>query len=197
MDRYLRNTLRLAVTQARRLLEDAIADRLAGELGIDRSGAIEDTRRLVNLDEAGRAFHAEIIDHLRHIDAVTPGGRSRPKDGVAREVVEQLVREVAFTHLNRLCAFKLMENPSRRLLRETVGRGLRSNGFIFYLGEHADDEARWSGGREDEAYRNFLVWQGSQLATEIGALFAPDDPANRLFPKQAVLDQVLALITAL
>jgi hypothetical protein len=159
MDRTLRNTLRLAVTQARRLLEDAIADRLAGELGIDRNGTIEDAGRLVNLDDQGRAFRAEIVEHLRHIDSLTPAGRGRSRDGVAREAVEQLVREVAFTHLNRLCAFKLMEHPSRRLLRETVGRGLASTSFKFYLADHPEDEARWSGGQQDTAYRNFLVWR--------------------------------------
>lgn len=196
MDKALRNTLRLTVTQARRLLEEAIADRLAGELGIDRSGAVEDVVRLINLDGEGRHFRAEVVDHLRHIDALTPGDRARPKDGVAREAVEQLVREVAFTHLNRLCAFKLMEHAERKLLRETVGRGMGSNGFKFYLAEHPADEALWRGGQQDVAYRNFLVWQGFQLAGEIGALFAPDDPANRLFPRQAVLDQVLALINA-
>jgi len=194
MDKSLRNSLRLAVTQARRLLEDTIADRLAGELGIDRGGAVEDVARLVNLDDEGRQFRAEIADHLRHIDALMPGDRSRPKGGVARESVEQLVRAVAFTHLNRLCAFKLMEHPDRKLLRETVGRSLSSNGFKFYLADHPEDEALWTGGRQEVAYRHFLVWQGEQLAGEIGALFAPGDPANRLFPKQAVLDQVLSLI---
>lgn len=194
MDRSLRNALRLAVTQSRRLLEDAIADRLAGELGIDRSGAIEDVARLVNLDDEGREFRADIVEHLRHIDAVLPGDRTRPKGGVARDTVEQLVREVAFTHFNRLCAFKLMEHTNRKLIRETIGRGLNSTGFKFYLADHPDDEARWTGGHQDVAYRNFLVWQGTQLAGEIGVLFDPDDPANRLFPKQAVLDQVLALI---
>ena len=196
MDKALRNTLRLTVTQARRLLEEAIADRLAGELGIDRNGSVDDVARLINLDDEGRQFHAEMVDHLRHIDALLPGDRARPTGGVARESVEQLVRAVAFTHLNRLCAFKLMEHPSRKLLRETVGRGLNATGFKFYLAEHPEDEARWSSGQQEAAYRTFLIWQGAQLANEIGALVAPDDPANRLFPKHAVLDQVLALINA-
>ncbi|NCC37795.1 MAG: hypothetical protein EOM24_38165, partial [Chloroflexia bacterium] len=191
MDKALRNQLRLTVTQARRLLEDAIAERLTGEFGIDRSGVIEDAVRLVNLDPDGQRFRAAIVDHVRHIDALTPGDRRRPSGGVARETVEQLVREVAFTHLNRLCAFKLMEHPERRLLRETVGRGINANGFKFYLAEHPEDETRWTGGQQDVAYQNFLIWQGTQLAGGLGALFAPEDPANRLFPKQAILDQVL------
>ncbi|RRR74209.1 MAG: SAM-dependent methyltransferase [Candidatus Viridilinea halotolerans] len=196
MEKPLRNTLRLTVTQARRILEEAIAERLAAEFGIDRAGLVEDAARLVNLDGDGLRFRAAIVDHLRHIDTLTPGDRVRPKGGVAGEAVEQLVRAVAFTHLNRLCAFKLMEHADRKLLRETVGRGVNSIGFKFYLAEQADDETRWSSGQQDVAYRNFLVWQGCQLADELGALFAPDDPANHLFPKHAVLEQVLALINA-
>lgn len=72
MDKSLRNTLRLAVTQARRLLEAAIADRLVAEFGIDRTGALEDVARLVNLDDAGRSFRATLVDHLCHIDALIP-----------------------------------------------------------------------------------------------------------------------------
>jgi hypothetical protein len=46
-----------------------------------------------------------------------------------REAVERYVRESAFTMLNRLAALKLMEAPSRRLIRESVGREIQSSGF--------------------------------------------------------------------
>ena len=37
---------------------------------------------------------------------------------------------------------------------------------------------------------------GGQLSEEIGVLFSPTDPANRLFPPQRVLDDVLALLNS-
>lgn len=185
MDKALRNNLRLTVTQCRKLLEDSITEVLQGQFGLHRDGAVEELRRLGTLNTDDLAIREQLLEYLRHIEAIG----FKPADAAA-----QLIREVAFTHLNRLCAFKLMEHPERKLIRETIGRGLSSNGFKFYLVDHPDDERRWSSGQQDVAYRHFLAWQGAQLSAEIGVLFAPDDPANRLFPKQAVLDQVLALL---
>jgi hypothetical protein len=47
----------------------------------------------------------------------------------ARQAREKLVKESAFTWLNRLVAFKMME--TRRLLRQTITRGYNSNGFMI------------------------------------------------------------------
>ncbi len=84
----------------------------------------------------------------------------------------------------------------RKLIREAVSRGPNSNGFKFYLADHPEDEARWTGGQQDVAYRHFLTWQAEAFATEIPALFAPDDPANALYPEQRVLDMLLGEINS-
>jgi hypothetical protein len=104
----------------------------------------------------------------------------------------QLIREVAFTHLNRFCAYRMME--SRGLIRESVSKGLKSQGFLFYLADHEEDERRYNTGQQDIAYRHFLNWLGGTLSEEIGVLFAPTDPANRLYPPQRVIDEVLGLV---
>jgi hypothetical protein len=135
MDKPLRNALRLAVTRCRKLLEDAIGDVLAGRFGINRSGDVEDASQLGQLTPEELTHRAQLIAALEHIQAAGYA----PADAAA-----QLIREVAFTHLNRLAAFKLMEQ--RRLIREAVSRGLNSNGFKFYLAEHPTDEALWSSG---------------------------------------------------
>ncbi|MGD1097637.1 MAG: DNA methyltransferase, partial [Bryobacteraceae bacterium] len=49
-------------------------------------------------------------------------------------------------------------------------------------------------GHQDVAYRHFLDWLGGLLSDEIGVLFNPNDPANRLYPRQKTLDQVLDLL---
>ena len=46
------------------------------------------------------------------------------------------------------------------------------------------------------AYRHFLDWLGGTLSEEIGVLFSPTDPANRLYPPQRVLDEVLDLLNS-
>jgi hypothetical protein len=188
MDQTIRNKLRGVVTQCRKLLEDSTAQALQGRFGIyaaRKKGEvqIEDEARMAHLTEEDRACRQDLLDHLEHIQAIG----YKPS-----EALEQLVREIAFTHLNRICAYKMME--SRGLIREAVSRGLKSQGFFFYLSDHPEDEKLHNGGGQETAYRNFLDWLGGTLSQEIGVLFNPNEPANRIYPAQRVLDAVLALI---
>ncbi len=188
MDQTIRNKLRSVVTQCRKLLEDSIAQALQGRFGMYAVGKkveiqIEDGARMVHLTEDDRACRQDLLDKLQHIQVIG----YKPS-----EALEQLVRQIAFTHLNRLCAYKMME--SRGLIREAVSRGPKSQGFFFYLSDHPEDEKLHDGGGQETAYRNFLDWLGGTLSQEIGVLFNPNDPANRIYPPQRVLDEVLAQI---
>lgn len=188
MDQAIRNKLRNVVTQCRKALEDATAQVLQGRFGIyaaRKKGEvqIEDESRTGHLSDEDRACRQDLIEHLNHIQSIG----YKP-----REALDQLVREIAFTHLNRLCAYKMME--ARGLIREAVSRGMKSQGFFFYLAEHSDDERLHKTSHQDAAYRNFLDWLGGTLSEEIGILFNPNDPANRIYPPQRVLDEVLGLI---
>jgi hypothetical protein len=183
MDKALRNTLRLVVTQSRKILEEAIGELLQGRYGIHVSGQVEDAAVMSHLSEEEQQHREQLLVHLEHIRS----SGFKPKDAVA-----QLVREIAFTHLNRLCAYKMME--TRHLIRESVSRGMKSNGFKFYLADHSEDEQLYLSGKQEIAYRHFLRWLGETLSEEIGVLFSPHDSANRLFPPYHVLEQVLALV---
>ena len=59
----------------------------------------------------------------------------------------------------------------------------------FYLADHPEDERLFNTGHQDVAYRHFLNWLGGTLSQEIGVLFSPTDPANRVYPPQRVLDE--------
>ena len=185
MDKALRNTLRNVVTQCRKLLEDSIADTLEGQYGVYRSGKTDDASAMVHLSPEERQVRERILIHFNHIKS----GGFRGKDAV-----EQLTREVAYTHLNRLSAYKMMEK--RGLIREAVSRGMRSQGFQFYLADHPEDEDLYTAGKQDIAYRRYLTWQGAQFSDEIGVLFSPTDLANALFPPQRVIDEVLERINS-
>ncbi len=195
MDQPTRNELRKAVTECRRLLEEAVAQVLQGQFGIYPTGKegvhVEDVARMGHLSAEDRAYRADLLAHLDHIQALG----YRPKDALG-----QLVREIAFTHLNRLAAYKMMEAREvwvgGQRFREAVGRGMKSQGFQFYLAEHPEDERLFNTGQQDVAYRHFLDWLGGRLSGEIGVLFSPTDPANRLYPPQRVLDEVLTLLNA-
>src|SRR5436309_2352933 len=196
MDQSIRNELRNVVTKCRKLLEEAVSQVLQGQFGIYASGKkdevhVEEESRLRNLSEEDKGYRRDIQAHLGHIEALG----YKAKDALA-----QLVREIAFTHLNRLCAYKMMEARavwvSGKPFRESVSRGMKSPGFLFYLADHADDKKLFDTGHQDVAYRHFLGWLGALLSEEIGVLFSPTDPANRLFPPQRVLDDVLALLNS-
>ena len=70
------------------------------------------------------------------------------------------MREIAFTHLNRLCAYKMMEAREvyvgGQKFREAVSRGINSNGVKFYLADHPEEERLFNTGHQDIAYRHFL-----------------------------------------
>lgn len=183
MDSGTRNELRLMVIGCRKILENSLAEILEGQYGIDGKGQVADPSVLGHLDPTEWVFRDELVSQLNHITA----SGFKPKDAVA-----QLVREVAFTHFNRLCAYKLLEQ--RGHIRETVSRSIESNGFLRYLADHKDDYALFSTGRQDLAYRHFLIWQGFTLSDEIGVLFSPHDPANRLFPPHRIIETVLSEI---
>jgi hypothetical protein len=125
MDKETRNTLRNAVTQCRRILEEAVGERLEGQYGIHASGKIEADAHMGHLSRQDADYRGQLLVHVGHIQA---GGYT------AKEAVAQLAREVAFTHLNRLVAYKMMER--RGLIREAVSRGVKSQGFLFYLADH-------------------------------------------------------------
>jgi hypothetical protein len=196
MDQAIRNKLRNVVTQCRKLLEEAVSQVLQGQFGIYGSAKkdevhVEDESRMKNLSGEDVGYRRDILAHLEHIEAL--GYKS--KDALA-----QLLREIAFTHLNRLCAYKVMEAREvwvgGQRFREAVSRSLKSQGFQFYLADHPEDKKRFDSGHQDVAYRHFLDWLGALLSEEIGVLFSPNDPANRLFPPQRVLDDVLALLNS-
>jgi len=192
MEQEIRNKLRNVVTQCRKLLEDSVSQELEGKYGIfakkDQITA-DPNAPMTHLIEEEQAARKDILDHFGHIKA----RGFKPK-----EALDQLVREIAFTHLNRLCAYKMMEAREvyvgGQKFREAISRGINSNGVKFYLADNPEEERLFNTGHQDVAYRHFLDWLGGLLSDEIGVLFNPNDPANRLYPRQKTLDQVLDLL---
>ena len=103
MNQEIRNKLRNVVTQCRKLLEDSVSEELEGKYVIfarrDKVTA-DPSAKMTHLTEEEQAARKDILDHFGHIQARGFG----PQDAL-----DQLIREIAFTHLNRLCAYKMME----------------------------------------------------------------------------------------
>jgi len=192
VDQAIRNKLRGVVTQCRKLLEESVAHELLGKFGIYASKKDDvqvDEENRLTLSAEERTARKNILDHLAHIQA---------RGFKAKEAFDQLVREIAFTHMNRLCAYKMMEARQvyvgDQKFREAISRGINSNGVKFYMADHPDEERLFNTGKQHLAYTHFLDWLGGLLSEEIGVLFNQHDSANSLYPPQHLLNQVLDLI---
>jgi len=192
MDSATRGGLHDLVLRARTLLTREARDLLEGVYGLRADGILAPADMLPavgSLDEA-RVTRARLESHLADEAAAGLPG----PDAVAR-----LVKEVAFTHLNRLVAFKMME--SRKLVRGTVERYQDANAFKFYLADHPAEQARYDAGSvpqdalgegpRDTAYRHFLLHQCAEMAEQIRVLFDPDNLPSRLFPRPSALTTLI------
>ena len=183
MDKGTRALLRSAVTRCRATLEESLGQVLEGEFGIHSDGHVESDGSLPQLDAEQLADRRILISNVEHVQA----------RGVSRsDAVTQVIREAAFTHLNRLCAYKLLER--RKLIREAVSRGIESTGFRFYLADRPQEEFLWASGRSDLAYRHFLKWLAESLSSQTDVLFSTDEVANYLPPPYSAIQAVLELI---
>src|SRR4051812_46216061 len=126
MDQAIRNKLRNVVTQCRRLLEESVTQQLQGKYDIYATGKKDEVRAekdvtLDHLSDEERQDRQDILAHFEHVASLS----HKP-----REALEQLIREIAFTHLNRLCAYKMMEvrdvYVGGHKFRESVSKGIKS-----------------------------------------------------------------------
>jgi hypothetical protein len=184
-DKATRNLLQRFVNDARKVLEEEFTRQLQNDYGLDPiSGTIAPLESLRHLNDAQRETARILRDTLAHYCA--------SQDADEKTGLDRIVREQAFTVLNRLGALRMAE--SRGLLIESVANcgmdaGYQSNGFQLYL------RIAGSGlGETGDAYRIYLFSVFDELALDLPGLFDRYSPQGRLFPREAALLQVLALI---
>jgi hypothetical protein len=179
-DQTTRNRLQRFVNDARRVLEEEFTRQLQNDYGMDpNSGAITDLASLRHINDAQRETARILRDTLAHYCA--------SGDMNARQGLDRIVREQAFTVLNRLAALRMAE--ARGLLVESVGNGFQAKGFQLY--------ARLAGtglGETGDAYRCYLFSVFDELSRDLPGLFDRFSPQGRLFPREAALLQALNLI---
>lgn len=179
-DQTTRNCLQRFVNDARRVLEEEFTRQLQNDYGMDpNAGAVADLSSLRHINDAQRETARILRDTLAHYTA--------SGDMNASQGLDRIVREQAFTVLNRLAALRMAE--ARGLLVESVGNGFQAKGFQLY--------ARLAGtglGETGDAYRVYLFSVFDELAQDLPGLFDRYSPQGRLFPREAALLQVLNLI---
>ena len=176
LDSAQRTQLERLVTRARAALEADLGAQAEGRFGIHIDGTIEEEQALPDdaSDRATRRDLVEIIDHLRSL------GESQP------EAVARLLREAAFTHLNRLLAIRIAEAIG--LLPESLANGRQSRGFKDDLGEIMPILG--------EDYWGYLLLCGDELAADAPALFDPRNPLLALSPSTPALEEIVALLSS-
>ena len=189
-DQTTRNRLARFVGEARTLLSAEFTRQLQHEYGLNpETGEVATLASLRHLNDAQREtarILRETMDYYQ--TAHTPGPSPKSgRGGKAKETLERIVREQAFTVLNRLCALRLAEG--RGLLIESVGRGYQSKGFQLY--------ARLAGGglgETGDAYRGYLFSLFDELVVELPPLFDRFSPQGRLFPRESALLKLLEML---
>jgi hypothetical protein len=179
-DQPTRNRLQRFVNDSRRVLEEEFTRQLQNDFGLDpNAGSVAHLSSLRHINGAQLETARVLRDTLAHYCA---GGDMDAKQGLDR-----IVREQAFTVLNRLAALRMAE--ARGLLVESVGNGFQATGFQLY--------ARLVGtglGETGDAYRTYLFSVFDELSQDLPGLFDRYSPQGRLFPREAALLQVLNLI---
>ncbi|MDB5322186.1 MAG: hypothetical protein JWN40_3817 [Phycisphaerales bacterium] len=177
-DQTTRNRLARFVGDARRILTEEFTRQCKQDYGIDPdSGEVSDLARLTQLNDSQRATARILRDTIDHYVAGSPSGGSRV-------AIERIIREQAFTVLNRLCALRMAE--ARDILIQAVGKGYQSKGFQLY--------ARVAGsalGEVGDAYRCFLFSVFDEIATDFPSLFDRFSKQGRLFPGESALLRTL------
>ncbi|MCL6557618.1 MAG: SAM-dependent methyltransferase, partial [Firmicutes bacterium] len=180
-DQPTRNRLQKFVSDARDLLVKEFTRQLQYEYGMDpATGEVSGLDRLTHLDDSRRETARLLRDTLDHYLAGSPS-----RD--VKECLDRIVREQAFTVLNRLCALRMAE--ARGILVESIGNGYKSRGFQLY--------ARLAGaalGETGDAYRCYLFSVFDEFALDLAVLFDRFSPQGRLFPGEPVLLELLNLI---
>jgi hypothetical protein len=180
-DQTTRNRLQQFVSDARALLTDEFTRQLHNEYGMDpNSGEVTELAKLAHLDDSRRETARLLRSTREHYLATNPSSDRRA-------TIERIVREQAFTVLNRLCALRMAE--ARGLLIESIGKGYQSKGFQLY--SHLAGTAL---GETGGAFRNYIFSLFDEFAVDLGVLFDRFNPNGRLFPREAALLQLLEQI---
>ena len=180
LDVAQRTALSNLIQKARSLLEVDLALTLEGDYGIHRSdGRIEEGGALA-LDASQAAVRIDLLDIVAFLRSE---GETEPA------AVERLIREAAFTHVNRLVALRVAEGLG--ILPEAIGNGLASQGFRDFA-----EIAPASADEEWERFRLFVRICADELSVDVPALFDPRNPLLELEPSTAAFSELIELSVA-
>lgn len=179
-DQATRNRLQNFVSTSRMLLTVEFTRQLQKDYGLDpETGEVSDVESLTHLNDAQKETALLLRETLEHY---TAGTKVKVVDALDR-----IIREQAFTVLNRMCALRMAE--ARGLLLESIAKGFQSKGFQLYA------MVAGSGlGETGDAYRSYLYSLFDEFSLDLVVLFDRNSAQGRLFPREKALLELLEQI---
>ena len=182
-DQTTRNRLQKLVSDCRKALSDEFCIQVQQIYGLDpSSGDVTPLDRLSHLSDRERQTAQILRDTLEHY--LASEARDREHTIAA---IDRIIREQAFTVLNRLAALLMME--ARGIVRPSVSHAEQSQASELY--KYVAGSAL---GETGDAYRTFLFSLFDEFAQDLPSLFDRFAPQGRLFPRAPALLQVLELL---
>jgi hypothetical protein len=175
MEKSLRNEIASTAQRLRGALEREYLEQLEGTFDVQASGEIPDEPG-AHLSPAQQLIREKIVGAIAY-------HRSNELDAV--EAVARLVRDAAFTTLNRFVALKMLE--ARELVQQCVSRGPESSGYREFVGLAAGVATLPDGA----GYRLYLEALFDELGTEVKVLFDRRDAASHLWPRHNAFEALL------
>jgi hypothetical protein len=177
-----RNKIKSIVQAAKKLLMNEFESQLQQYYGIRPDGSCllveELTAREASVIETARLLR----QRLHYLEEGIAGKDKAP------EAVRQLIREQAFTILNRFSAIRMSEE--RNIIRESIRKGYNSEGFLVY-------DQLTGGAKTAEQFTRYNWYIGhvfDELALDLPAVFDRFSPYALLFPSEKVLLELLSII---
>ncbi|EKA3900132.1 hypothetical protein VCSRO19_0644 [Vibrio cholerae] len=184
-DQSTRNRLQKFVSNARAILGEEFTRQLQATYGLDpKQGTVAAIDSLTHLDNRQRQTAHLLRETLAHYLATSPGKGEKDR---TKQVLDRIVREQAFTVLNRLAALRMAE--ARGFLLESIAKAHSSKGFQLYR-----QLSGTAHGETGDAYRNYLFSLFDEFSLDLAVLFDRHSAQGRLFPRESALLELLAEI---
>lgn len=187
-DQATRNRLQKFVSDARKLLSEEFTQQLQNTYGLDPiNGGVSDISDLPSLSPSEQQTATLLRDTLDHYLAASGKVNPHLDKSLIVAALDRIVREQAFTVLNRLAALRMAE--ARQFVMESISEGYQSKGFQLY-----QRIAGSSLGETGQAYQTYLFSIFDELSLDLSVLFDRYSAQGRLFPRETVLIELLELI---
>jgi len=187
-DQTTRNRLQKFVSDARKLLSEEFTQQLQNTYGLDPiTGGIAELSDLPSLSPSEQQTAKLLRDTLEHYLAASHKVDPYADKALVTAALDRIVREQAFTVLNRLAALRMAE--ARQFVMESISQGYQSKGFQLYQ--------RIAGsalGETGQAYKVYLFSVFDELSSDLAVLFDRYSSQGRLFPRETLLLELLDLI---